>query len=85
MLYFGTLSLISIILGIFMALILIYLRIFHHFGYRPLLYFNFFLIGLAFLFFTLGMLGEMLVNIKDEVENIKRNMRRIEWERKKRK
>ncbi len=85
MLYFGTLFWFFLTLGIIMGIILLYLRIFHNFGYRPLLYFNFFLLGLGFLFFTLGMLGEMLVSIKDEVESIKSNIRRNEWERKRKK
>jgi len=64
MLFFGTLSLISFVLGIITFLIALILRFMGH-GYRPILYVVMtFLIG-SLIFLTMGSLGEMIAGLRD--------------------
>ena len=64
MLFFGTLSLISFVLGIITFLIALILRFMGH-GYRPILYVVMtFVIG-SLIFLTMGSLGEMIAGLRD--------------------
>ncbi|HOK23118.1 MAG TPA: glycosyltransferase family 2 protein [Candidatus Hydrothermia bacterium] len=68
MFFFGGLGLASFILGTVIGIITLYLRIFKHFGYRPLLYLVMFLLISSFLFFLMGFLGELISGLYDLVE-----------------
>lgn len=64
MLFFGTLSLISFVLGMITFLIALILRFMGH-GYRPILYVVMtFVIG-SLIFLTMGSLGEMIAGLRD--------------------
>jgi len=64
MLFFGTLSLVSFVLGVIIFLIALILRFMGH-GYRPILYVVMtFLIG-SLIFLTMGSLGEMIAGLRD--------------------
>lgn len=64
MLFFGTLSLISFVLGVVTFLIALILRFLGH-GYRPILYVVMtFVIG-SLIFLTMGSLGEMIAGLRD--------------------
>ena len=64
MLFFGTLSLVSFVLGVIIFLIALILRFMGH-GYRPILYVVMtFVIG-SLIFLTMGSLGEMIAGLRD--------------------
>ena len=67
LLYFGTIGLFSIALGIFIGLISILLRFFGH-GFRPLLYLVILLIISGLLFFSLALIGESMRAVLDRLE-----------------
>ncbi len=68
MFFFGGLGLVSLSLGIITGLVALYLRIFKHFGYRPLLYLVLFLLIAGILFFVMGFMGELISGLYDFVE-----------------
>jgi len=68
MLFFGSVGTISTILGILVGLFAIYLRVFKHHGYRPLIYLTMFLILAGLIIFTVGLLGEMIAGLYDLIE-----------------
>ncbi len=68
MFFFGGLGLVSLSLGIITGLVALYLRIFKHFGYRPLLYLVLFLLTAGILFFMMGFMGELISGLYDYVE-----------------
>jgi len=71
MLFFGTLSLISFVLGVIIFLIALILRFMGH-GYRPILYVVMtFLIG-SLIFLTMGSLGEMIAGLRDRPSDDKK-------------
>lgn len=71
MLYLGTVGTIAILLGIFVGMIGIILRIFGH-GFRPILYLVILLIISGLLLFSLGLLGEAITTINDRLEKLSR-------------
>jgi glycosyltransferase involved in cell wall biosynthesis len=66
-LYFGTLGMISILLGFLTGVLSIILRLFGH-GFRPLLYLVILLVLAGILLFSLGMIGEAIRAILDRLE-----------------
>ncbi len=68
MLFFGSIGTISTILGVLVGLFAIYLRVFKHHGYRPLIYLTMFLILAGLIIFTVGLLGEMIAGLYDLIE-----------------
>ncbi len=68
LLLFGTLGGVSLIAGVIVGLIAIYLRVFQHVGYRPLVYLTMLLVLLGVSLFSMGFLGEIIANIRDEME-----------------
>jgi glycosyltransferase involved in cell wall biosynthesis len=67
LLYFGTIGLFSIALGILVGIISIILRIFGY-GFRPLLYLVILLVISGILFFSLALIGESIRAILDRLE-----------------
>lgn len=68
MLFFGSIGTISTVLGVLVGLIAIYMRVFKHHGYRPLIYLTMFLILAGLIIFTVGLLGEMIAGLYDLIE-----------------
>ena len=68
MLFFGSIGTISTVLGVLVGLFAIYLRVFKHHGYRPLIYLTMFLILAGLIIFTVGLLGEMIAGLYDLIE-----------------
>lgn len=68
MFFFGGLGLASLVLGVLAGVVALYLRIFRHFGYRPLLYLVMFLLISGLIFFLMGFLGELVSGLYDIVE-----------------
>ena len=71
MLFFGTLSLISFVLGIITFLIALILRFMGH-GYRPILYVVMTFIIESLIFLTMGSLGEMIAGLRDRPSDDKK-------------
>jgi len=67
LLYFGTIGLFSIVIGVFVGIIAIILRLFGY-GFRPLLYLVILLIISGILFFSLALIGESIRAILDRLE-----------------
>ncbi len=67
LLYFGSIGLFSIALGVLVGIITIILRLFSH-GYRPLLYLVILLVVSGILFFSLALIGESIRAILDRLE-----------------
>ncbi len=67
LLYFGTIGLFSIALGILIGLVTIVLRLLGH-GFRPLLYLVILLVISGILFFSLALIGESIRAILDHLE-----------------
>ncbi len=68
LLLFGTLGGISLIIGTIVGLVALYMRYVQHIGYRPLIYLTMLLILLGVSLFSMGFLGEIIANIRDEME-----------------
>lgn len=75
MLFFGSLGLISIILGSIIGLIALYLRFVLNHGYRPLIFLVSLLILMGLILFTVGFLGELVAAQNDRLNLF---LRRIE-------
>lgn len=67
LLYFGTVGMLEIIAGFLVGIIAIILRLLGH-GFRPLLYLVILLIVSGVLFFSLGLIGESIRAILDQLE-----------------
>jgi glycosyltransferase involved in cell wall biosynthesis len=67
LLYFGTIGMISFLLGVFAGIVAIVFRIFGH-GFRPLLYLVVLLVVSGILFFSLGLIGESIRSVLDRLE-----------------
>ena len=67
LLYFGTIGMISVLLGVAAGIVAIVLRIFGH-GFRPLLYLVLLLVVSGILFFSLGLIGESIRSVLDRLE-----------------
>lgn len=70
LLFFGSLGLGLFILGVFIGIIALYLRIIMHTGYRPLLYLVILCMSLGASFFALGFLAEAIVNLREKIEEL---------------
>ncbi len=68
MLFFGTIGGVSTLLGVLIGLFAVYLRIFKHYGYRPLIYLTMFLVISGLILFTVGLMGEMIAGLYDLIE-----------------
>ncbi len=75
MLLFGSLGGISIFSGFLTGLVAIYLRVFHHIGFRPLLYLVILLILAGLSLFALGFLGEAIADVSHRLEYLEKNLR----------
>lgn len=67
LLYFGTIGLFSIALGVLIGIISIILRLFGY-GFRPMLYLVILLIISGILFFSLALIGESIRAVLDRIE-----------------
>lgn len=74
LLFFGSLGLVLIGLGILVGLAAIGFRIFAHEGYRPVLYLVMLLELVGISFFALGFLGEMLIELQHRMDFITKEM-----------
>jgi len=74
MLLFGSLGLILLVLGFVAGLIAVYLRVFLHEGFRPLLYLVILLVLSGLSFFVLGFLAEAIVGVREKVESLERKL-----------
>ncbi len=74
LLFFGSLGLVLIGLGILVGLAAIGFRIFAHEGYRPVLYLVMLLELVGISFFALGFLGEMLIELRERMDFITREV-----------
>ncbi len=72
MLLFGSIGGTFILLGFLIGLTAVILRVFFQIGFRPLLYLVILLIVSGLILFVIGFLGEQILLIKDELENLKR-------------
>ncbi|MCX7995057.1 MAG: glycosyltransferase family 2 protein [candidate division WOR-3 bacterium] len=75
LLYFGTTGMIQILLGIFVGIIAIILRLLGH-GFRPMLYLVILLVVSGILFFALGLIGESIRAIIDRLEKLESSDRK---------
>jgi len=74
MLLFGSLGLILLVLGFVAGLIAVYLRVFLHQGFRPLLYLVILLVLSGLSFFVLGFLAEAIVGVREKVESLRESL-----------
>jgi glycosyltransferase involved in cell wall biosynthesis len=72
LLLFGTVGAVLIIAGAVVGLLAIYLRIFHQMGFRPLLDLVVLLETLGFMLFGFGLLAEMVAQLREEVDALRR-------------
>ncbi|HVP35809.1 MAG TPA: glycosyltransferase family 2 protein [Terriglobales bacterium] len=72
MLFFGSIGLISLLLGFLTGLVALYLRIFQHEGFRPVLYLVILLVLSGLSLFALGFLAEAIVSVKEELEYLRK-------------
>ncbi len=75
MLFFGSLALISMLLGTIIGFIAFYLRFVLHHGYRPLIFLVSLLILMGLILFTVGFLGELIAAQNDRLNLF---LRRVE-------
>ena len=73
LLFFGSAGLISGILGVLIGLLALYMRFFLNSGYRPLLYAVILLVTSGLMLFAIGFLAELIVSIKDDIKQQKKN------------
>lgn len=74
MLLFGSLGGIFITLGFLTGVFALIMRIFFKVGFRPLLYLVILLVISGLVLFVIGFIGEQILLIKDEIEDIKRKI-----------
>jgi len=72
MLFFGSIGLISLLLGFLTGLVALYLRIFQHEGFRPVLYLVILLVLSGLSLFALGFLAEAIVALREEIEYLRK-------------
>ena len=72
MLFFGSIGLISLFLGFLTGLVALYLRIFQHEGFRPVLYLVILLVLSGLSLFALGFLAEAIVSLREEIEYLRK-------------
>jgi hypothetical protein len=71
-LLFGTFGVALVLLGIVIGLVAIYLRVFHGFGFRPVLTFVLLLETVGFSVFGFGLVAEMVAALREEVDSLRR-------------
>lgn len=84
MLFFGSLGGISVLLGVIVGLVALYLRYGLGHGYRPLLYLVMLLVVSGLILITLGFIGELVAGLYDLVEELERRIPSDETKGKKR-
>jgi glycosyltransferase involved in cell wall biosynthesis len=72
MLLFGSLGGIAVASGIVTGLAAIYFRVFHHVGFRPVLYLVILLILAGLSLFALGFLGEAIADVSNRLERLEK-------------
>jgi dolichol-phosphate mannosyltransferase len=72
LLLFGTVGVGLILGGLLVGLVAIYLRVFHELGFRPLLTLVALLETVGFTLFGFGLLAEMVAQVREEVEALRR-------------
>lgn len=72
LLLFGTVGVGLILAGFLVGLVAIYLRVFHALGFRPLLTLVALLETVGFILFGFGLLAEMVAQVREEVEAVRR-------------
>lgn len=72
LLLFGSLGLILFFFGFLTGLVALYLRIFQHEGFRPLLYLVILLVLSGISLFALGFLAEAIVSLREEIEYLRK-------------
>ncbi len=72
---FGSSGMVSIALGFIAGLVAIYLRVVENFGFRPLLYLVILLETVGFLLVGFGLIAEMIAQLREEVDSLKRGDR----------
>jgi hypothetical protein len=72
---FGLSGMTMIMLGMIVGGVAIYLRIFENFGFRPLLYLVILLETVGFLLFGFGLIAEMIAQLREEVDSLRRGDR----------
>jgi hypothetical protein len=72
MLFFGSIGLISLFLGFLTGVVALYLRIFQHEGFRPVLYLVILLVLSGLSLFALGFLAEAIVSLREEIEYLRK-------------
>jgi hypothetical protein len=72
MLFFGSIGLISLFLGFLTGIVALYLRIFQHEGFRPVLYLVILLVLSGLSLFALGFLAEAIVSLREEIEYLRK-------------
>lgn len=78
LLFFGSLGLIMMVLAGLVGAVTIYLRLIMEQGYRPLLTLVMLLATSGILFFAMGFLGELLINLKEDISSLKSRLDRTE-------
>lgn len=78
MLFFGSLGGISLLLGLIVGIIALYLRYGLGHGYRPLLYLVMLLVVSGLILITLGFIGELVAGLYDIVEELERKNIKVE-------
>jgi glycosyltransferase involved in cell wall biosynthesis len=72
MLFFGSIGMISLFLGFLTGIVALYLRIFQHEGFRPVLYLVILLVLSGLSLFALGFLAEAIVSLREEIEYLRK-------------
>jgi glycosyltransferase involved in cell wall biosynthesis len=75
LLLFGFTGLALIVLGIAVGAVAIYFRFAHQMGFRPVLYLVLLLETVGFLLFGVGLMAEMIAQLRDEVDALRRRTR----------
>ncbi len=76
LLLFGTAGAVLIVLGLVVGVVALYLRLVHQLGFRPLLDFVVLLESVGFTLLGFGLLAEMVAQLREEVEELRRSLRR---------
>jgi len=74
LLFFGSLGLVMLALAFIVGLVAIYLRWVLEMGYRPLLTLVMLLAVTGTLFFAMGLLGELLIDLKEDISIVRRRL-----------
>lgn len=81
LLFFGSLGLIMLALAALVGGVAIYLRLVLEQGYRPLLTLVMLLATSGILFFAMGFLGELLINLKEDISSLRQRLKTVERRR----